>query len=49
MTKTNIVKITIIKKKIERSLNLKRIKTSSSLTKTRTRTTITKNKELLKQ
>jgi len=47
ITKTNIAKITIIKKKIKRSLNLKRIKTSLNLT--RTKITITKNKKLLKQ
>jgi len=51
ITKTNIVKITIIKKKIKRSLNLKRIKTnlSLSLTITKIRITITKSKRLLKQ
>jgi len=51
ITKTNIVKITIIKRKIKRSLNLKKIKTnlSSNLTKTRTKITITKSKKLLKQ
>jgi len=51
ITKTNIVKITIIKRKIKRSLNLKKIKTnlSSNLTKTITKITITKSKKLLKQ
>jgi len=51
IAETNIVKITIIKKKIEKNLNLKKIKTNSSLnsTKTKIKTVITKNKKLLKQ
>jgi len=51
IAKINVVKITIIKKKIKRSLKLKKIKTSLNLTRTRTRTrtTITKNKKLSKQ
>ncbi len=53
MIKINIVKITIIKRKIKRSLNLKKIKKNLNLnltkTKTKVKTIITKSKKLLKQ
>jgi len=51
IAKTNIAKITIIKKKIEKNLNSKKIKTSlsSNLTKTKIKIAITKNRKLLKQ
>jgi len=51
ITKTNVAKITIIKRKIKRSLNLKKIKTSSSSnsTKTKIKIAITKSRKLLKQ
>jgi len=45
ITKTNVVKITITKKRIERNLNSKRIKTSLNSTKTKTKLATTKDKE----
>jgi len=48
ITKTSVVKITIIKKKTKRSSNLERIKTNLSSTKIRTRIATTKSKKLLK-
>ncbi len=51
ITETSVVEITIIKRKIEKNSNSKRIKTSSSSSSTRTRIRIatTKSKRLLKQ
>jgi len=47
--KTSVVKIIIIRKRIKRSSNLEKIKTSLSSIEIRTKTTITKSKKLLKQ
>jgi len=49
ITKTSVVEITIIKKRIEKNLNSKKIKTSSNLTRIKTKIATTKNKKLLKQ
>ncbi len=46
ITKSNIIKTITIKRKIERNLNLRKIRKKSSL---RTKTTTIKSKRLLKQ
>jgi len=48
ITKTSVIKITIVKKN-KRNLNSKKIRTNLSLTRIKTKIVTTKSKELLKQ